>query len=150
MTKQEMMKMIAEGNSVSQMSEITGKSKGSIRYWLGKFELKTKNKLYNKKEIYKCRSCGETEEDKMKNCGSGRRAFSICQACYNKDTVLRGRQKKIDLVNMMGGKCLDCGYNKNYSAMEFHHLDPSIKDPDFKSRATFEASSINLNPLIEA
>ena len=31
----------------------------------------------------------------------------------------------------MGGKCNSCGYNKNYAALEFHHLDPKEKEFDF-------------------
>ena len=28
----------------------------------------------------------------------------------------------------MGGKCEICGYNKNVSALEFHHIDSVTKD----------------------
>ena len=28
----------------------------------------------------------------------------------------------------IGGKCSICGYNKYYGALEFHHLDPNIKE----------------------
>lgn len=27
-----------------------------------------------------------------------------------------------------GGKCVRCGYNKCFKALEFHHIDPSKKD----------------------
>ena len=43
---------------------------------------------------------------------------------------LRGRKKKIDLVNLFGGKCSECGYDKNLAALTFHHLDP--KEKSFK------------------
>lgn len=29
---------------------------------------------------------------------------------------------------MLGNKCVKCGYNKCSAALEFHHLDPKIKD----------------------
>lgn len=35
---------------------------------------------------------------------------------------------KEELVKYKGGKCEICGYNKCINALEFHHLDPSIKD----------------------
>lgn len=35
---------------------------------------------------------------------------------------------KLRIVEAMGGKCVCCTYNKHYSALELHHLDPSIKE----------------------
>jgi len=40
---------------------------------------------------------------------------------------MRGRKRKIDLVNLKGGQCARCGYRRNHAALEFHHTDPSIK-----------------------
>lgn len=31
-------------------------------------------------------------------------------------------------IEYKGGKCKCCGYNKCISALEFHHLDPSVKE----------------------
>jgi len=39
----------------------------------------------------------------------------------------RGRQRKLKLIEMRGGGCEICGYNKSLAALSFHHLDPSIK-----------------------
>jgi len=39
----------------------------------------------------------------------------------------RGIDRKILFIKRLGGKC-KCGYNKNYAAMTFHHLDPSQKE----------------------
>jgi hypothetical protein len=47
----------------------------------------------------------------------------------NKASVTKRRkQNKLLLVEYKGGKCEICGYNKNISALEFHHLDPSKKE----------------------
>lgn len=32
------------------------------------------------------------------------------------------------LVEIFGGKCQVCGYNKAISALEFHHLNPEEKE----------------------
>lgn len=37
-------------------------------------------------------------------------------------------RKKIEAVNLMGGKCQVCGYNKCIGALDFHHIDPSTKE----------------------
>lgn len=43
----------------------------------------------------------------------------------------------MEAINLMGGKCYICGYCKNYAAMEFHHLDPSVKESNWSvSRQT--------------
>lgn len=34
---------------------------------------------------------------------------------------------KTRIIEAMGGKCVCCGYDKHYSALELHHLDPTIK-----------------------
>lgn len=39
----------------------------------------------------------------------------------------RGRERKLKLIAMTGGRCGECGYSRNYSALEFHHIDPARK-----------------------
>lgn len=38
------------------------------------------------------------------------------------------KRVKQKLVDVSGGKCVQCWYDKCQSALEFHHLDPSEKD----------------------
>lgn len=40
----------------------------------------------------------------------------------------RGLLRKIQLINEFGGKCQECGYNKNIAALEFHHINPDEKE----------------------
>lgn len=43
--------------------------------------------------------------------------------------VLKSDQKKKQrLVNVLGGKCCICGYDKCLSALQFHHKNPEEKD----------------------
>jgi hypothetical protein len=37
------------------------------------------------------------------------------------------KQCKRQLVDMMGGACVGCGYKRCASALDFHHLDPDKK-----------------------
>lgn len=39
----------------------------------------------------------------------------------------RGLKRKYEYIMSRGGKCSQCGYNKNLAALEFHHLNPSEK-----------------------
>jgi hypothetical protein len=72
---------------------------------------------FSKKHKYcskKCKTKAYYYKDSMKN---GRTAQK-----------LRGYQKKKDLIKELGGKCQICGYNKNFTALDFHHKNPEEKD----------------------
>ena len=68
------------------------------------------DKAYSRKYCYEC----SPHEDE--NC-------SHAQA-----VTIKRRAIKKALIAYKGGKCERCGYNKCNRALEFHHLDPSIKD----------------------
>jgi predicted nucleic acid-binding Zn ribbon protein len=67
----------------------------------------------------------------------GRQRRFCSRRCKNGDTnnrlqsysaqQLRGRKRKVELVSLNGGCCSRCGYDRNYSALEFHHTAPTDK-----------------------
>lgn len=94
-----------------------------------------------------CKSCGiekeETEfyKDNRKNCKTEYRCY--CKKCdckyttkwiidnKNKDTIKKRIQRyniKKRIVDYFGGKCSICGYDKYLCSLDFHHLDPKIKE----------------------
>jgi hypothetical protein len=48
-----------------------------------------------------------------------------CNAC---NTKLRRLRNKLKAIELLGGKCIDCGYNDHPAALEFHHKEPSEKE----------------------
>ncbi len=51
------------------------------------------------------------------------------RADYLKRAVAKRRKKLRQLaITSKGGKCQICGYDKCSGALEFHHIDPDIKD----------------------
>ena len=46
----------------------------------------------------------------------------------------RGIKRKLNLVKLKGGCCEICGYNKNLTALTFHHVDPSTKSFNVEMR----------------
>jgi hypothetical protein len=62
-----------------------------------------------------------------------------CRRCASEAVVRRRRRIRDELVAEAGGKCIRCGYSRCAAALEFHHLDPSQKDPDARA-----GSSISL------
>lgn len=45
---------------------------------------------------------------------------------FNEDS--RGLIRKLQLIENKGGKCENCGYNKNIAALDFHHINASEKE----------------------
>ena len=44
-----------------------------------------------------------------------------------KDIINYRRRRKSNLIQVCGGKCCICGYDKTNSALEFHHINPDEK-----------------------
>ena len=76
---------------------------------------------------YKCTICKleKTEKD-FYFTNSYRRKY--CKLCEHASQTKRRVNKKLKVVELMGGKCVDCGYNKSAYALELHHIDPSTKE----------------------
>lgn len=65
---------------------------------------------------------------------------------YNnyQNQILRGLKRKYEAILSKGGKCERCGYDKNISALEFHHRDPKEKNFQIDIR---KFSNSNLDSL---
>lgn len=50
-------------------------------------------------------------------------------------------EMKQDAINLLGGKCINCGYNKSNHALEFHHKNPKDKEYAIGSRMAFISSN---------
>jgi hypothetical protein len=133
MNKEELQELINQKLSINQLSKHFKKSKSTIIYWLKKFDLKTLYLQYNKgpDSLY-CVVCKTSAKEDFYT--KGYRRFK-CKTCHKKRIKEKTDNRKIELINYKGGKCLTCGYDKCIAALEFHHRDPSQKDPDWsKSR----------------
>jgi hypothetical protein len=55
------------------------------------------------------------------------RGYYRCRQC-RQDHVAKNRIKtRIKAIDLLGGKCIICGYDKCNAALQFHHRDPSLK-----------------------
>lgn len=72
-----------------------------------------------------CKFCGETDPQ---NFYTKLKLKSVCKKCHTRNGHQAKRDLKYKAIDHLGGKCIDCGYNKCASALEFHHLDPKEKD----------------------
>jgi len=98
--------------------------------------------------MLKCLSCEENLVGKQtKFCSLPCRNLSTnnkfqSYQCQQK----RGIERKKKLIEMKGGKCNICSYDKNISALCFHHIDPNVKEMALTIR---ECSNNNWEKLVE-
>lgn len=81
----------------------------------GKHNTKKLN-LESPKVCIRCNKPYESSHGNKKGC---------CNSCSV--SLYRINLKK-EIVDLFGGKCVICGYDKCFSALEFHHLDPKQKE----------------------
>ena len=90
-----------------------------------------------------CVDCGESGPVKFYGKQKAR-----CKKCHVQQTNLRRRNLKLAAIEYKGGRCLHCGYDKYYGALQFHHTDPTQKDPSGFLWNTFESVKIELDKCI--
>jgi hypothetical protein len=122
--------LIDRGATLAELADHCGRSKVSVRYWLKRYGMKTKNSVgrgprgrvaMGEKTFCECPLHGWTE--------FVRRAKSEyrCKRCRVEAVKRRRRKVKQILVDEAGGRCAICGYDRHPAALQFHHRDPTQK-----------------------
>jgi hypothetical protein len=140
MNKEELKKLSMDGLSIYDMAKKYQKGYSTIRYWLLKYDIKTDegvtrdiNKSNEDKIEKPCVNCNEVKP-KTEFYNNGSRSRGYCKKCLSKYHQDRIRKVKIKMVLYKGGECERCSLkleSSHYSVFDFHHLDPSTKDPNF-------------------
>ncbi len=71
----------------------------------------------------------------------GTETSPYCKVCTKEQTVTRQREKKLQAVEYMGGKCVDCNYSGHPAVFDFHHIN-SDKEFTISSRALASFNAI--------
>jgi hypothetical protein len=86
----------------------------------------------------KCKTCGSKIPSKSPI--TGKYTPKNRQRCYNcaptqqkQNNKEERRRRKEELVKMLGGSCVECGYNKSIRALSFHHINPEEKEFDISA-----------------
>lgn len=83
---------------------------------------------------YICRTCGTKGKENFYE-----RAAYQCKSCWNSRTYKSAVDKIADYMESRGGaKCMKCGYDRCTAALEFHHRDPTEKDPTWRKGWSME------------
>lgn len=69
----------------------------------------------------KCSKCG-VENKNLFYKDKAHKNLWLCKECMKEYSKEKRRFLKFKCVKIKGEKCSKCGYNKNYSALEFHHV----------------------------
>jgi transposase len=121
--------LVEDGRSIRDIAAELGVSAATVRYWLGKYGLKTSPLGY-------VRTSGAEPYVVLRECGrhgwtmyvrSGRRGHFRCGRCRGEAVAARRRRVKQLLVDEFGGACRLCGFAEYAGALQFHHVDPTTK-----------------------
>jgi len=132
MNKQILIELIEKKYSTRRIANELNISQSTIKYWLNKFELKTKYNQRNKinvpngkKYCSKCETIKSLDEFyKFKRSG-------YCKSCRIKFDSDRFIKRGIELIKYKGGECKKCKLkleDTHYSVFDFHHRIPTEKD----------------------
>lgn len=133
--KDRLAELVDAGMTIAEIATEVGRSKGAVRYWMRRYGLKThhasRRRPYEVARV--ARDAGIlTTEMRCRRHGATEfilegRGYYRCKRC-RADSVTRHRRRlKETLVEEAGGRCIVCGYDRSYRALEFHHLDPREK-----------------------
>jgi transposase len=130
LSKEEMERLLAAGLSLREVAHRLDRSLATIRHWMRKYELKPAPRRKRGAEsgpremVSQCKHHGETSFVREG------RGYYRCKRCRMDRVSQRRQVVKRKLVEEAGGKCSICGYDRCQQALEFHHLDPSLKEFD--------------------
>lgn len=79
-----------------------------------------------------CGKCGLTKPISEFYLRKDKSAFrSDCKDCFLKNQYQNVRKRRRLCLDLKGGKCIVCGYDRCARSLALHHLDPTKKDPAF-------------------
>jgi transposase len=133
--RQQLEECVQSGMTIAEIAEAVGRSKGTVRYWLKRFRLRTKNGRGTRQPgataagkaaglLVTTRPCPTHGQTEFMLEGRG---YYRCKRCRMERVSRHRRNVKAKLVEEAGGQCVLCGYDRNLGALHFHHLDPETK-----------------------
>ena len=86
-----------------------------------------------------CNSCGDLlEVGENWALSRAKTSHPHCNECARKAIRKKRRDRKLEAIEYLGGKCSECGGTFHIASYDFHHIDPNTKD--FKPSDLFARS----------
>jgi len=119
-----LVKLINHNFSIKEIAAELEAGYSTVRKYLKIHEIVARSERGERQKTpRKCLECGETDIDKFYK---GKKI--CCKNCFNRACIARQLATKLRGIEYKGGKCSNCGYDKYFGALEFHHLDPTKKE----------------------
>lgn len=132
-SRERLERLVGEGASLRDLSEVLGLSVSAVRHWLNKYELETSQTGWRRAQTRMAREEGLKHIERncrhhgMTTFGLEGRGYYRCLQCRKEAVSKWRRRTKLRLITQAGGSCLVCGYDKHPRALHFHHLNPAEK-----------------------
>lgn len=130
-SKEKLIELVNNGYSRKQVSEELGIGYSTVYKYMSKYNLTFKTKAGILK--HNCNTCGETDPEQFYQSRKIQ-----CKKCFNIECGEKLKKQKLRAVEYKGGECQHCGYKKSVAALEFHHKDPTEKDPQWRMGWSWE------------
>jgi hypothetical protein len=122
--------LVEERLTIAEMARELELNHSTICYWLKEYGLEANGEGWRRRRTakgskfatFECKRHGRTEFVLE---GSG---YYRCKKCRSSAVAKRRRVVKEKLLKEAGGACAICGFDKSARALQFHHLDPSLKE----------------------
>lgn len=76
-----------------------------------------------------CNSCGDLlEEGDNWSPSRAKTSHPQCNDCVKREVRNKRKQRKLEAIEYLGGKCSDCGGEFHIASYDFHHIKPSEKE----------------------
>jgi Homeodomain-like domain-containing protein len=128
LTREDLEPLVQGDLTLRQIAIELGRSPSTVRHWLKRHGLTTtrQRRLFNgekpKEIISECRHHGQA-----RFMLEGRNAYR-CTRCRSDAVTAWRRRAKRRLIEARGGACERCGYDEHPAALQFHHLEPNLKE----------------------
>jgi hypothetical protein len=148
LTREQLAPLVERDATLAEIADELDRSTSTVRHWLAKHGMTTIRNHRNtpsaraalqarqKRFVGRCRRHGDTDFLVFK---SGRHR---CARCNSEAVARRRRKMKETLIAEAGGRCAICGYNRHPAALQFHHLDPTLKEFGVSNRGVTRAIAI--------
>jgi hypothetical protein len=131
--------LVRAGGTLRSMAEELDVSVATVRHWLKRFGLETQATTSRRESQYGRRNGHRKLE---RTCGThGDTTFVLdrdgtyrCLQCRREAVARRRRVMRATIIREAGGRCMVCGYDAYVGALQFHHLDPTLKEFGLSSR----------------
>jgi transposase len=127
-SKEELEQLLAAGMSLREIANRLDRSLATIRHWMKRHGLRPaprRKKAFEQGPREMPSQCKRHGSTIFVREGSG---YYRCKRCRLERVAQRRRTIKRRLVEEAGGRCVLCGYDRCQQVLEFHHLDPGLKE----------------------